>query len=171
MFSLTYAIWRGGLDARHIWIPPISVALSSQRKNKLNPLKILFKMNLCKFQDAIISHSFCRRPRFDSWVGKIPWRKKWQSTPVFFPGKSHEQRSLMGYSPWGCKDLDMTEHTCIRCLSLNLGDGKHVHAGTQGTLEERKVWGPRPVPLQVPSLVLLLSSTGALIPQARLAWA
>ena len=38
-----------------------------------------------------------------SWVGKILWRRKWQSTPVFLPGKSHGQRSLVGYSPWGCK--------------------------------------------------------------------
>ena len=38
--------------------------------------------------------------RFDSWVRKIPWRRKWQSTPVFLPGKSHEQRSLAGHSPW-----------------------------------------------------------------------
>ena len=36
----------------------------------------------------------CRRRRFDPWVGKIPWKKKWQPTPVFLPGKSHEQRSL-----------------------------------------------------------------------------
>ena len=34
-------------------------------------------------------------------VGKIPWRRKWQPTPVFLPGKSHGQRSLVGYSPWG----------------------------------------------------------------------
>ena len=34
---------------------------------------------------------------------KIPWRKKWQPTPVFFPGESHGQRTLAGYSPWGCK--------------------------------------------------------------------
>ena len=39
---------------------------------------------------------------------KIPWRK-WQPTPVSLPGKSHGQRSLAGYSPWGCKELDMTE--------------------------------------------------------------
>ena len=37
------------------------------------------------------------------------WRRKWQSTPVFLPGKSHRPRSLVGYSPWGCKELDMTE--------------------------------------------------------------
>ena len=40
---------------------------------------------------------------------KIPWRRKWQPTPVFLPGKSHGQRSLTGYSPWGLKELDMTE--------------------------------------------------------------
>ena len=39
--------------------------------------------------------------RFDPWVGKIPWRRKWQSTPVLLPGKYHCQRSLVGYSPWG----------------------------------------------------------------------
>ena len=43
----------------------------------------------------------CRRHRFDPWVRKIPWRRKWQPTPVFMPGKSHGQRSLVGYSPWG----------------------------------------------------------------------
>ena len=45
----------------------------------------------------------CRRPGFDSWVEKIPWRRKWQHTPVFLPGKSHGQRSLVVYSPWGHK--------------------------------------------------------------------
>ena len=47
-----------------------------------------------------------RRLRFDPWVGKIPWRRKWQPTPVFLLGKFHGQRSLAGYSPWGCKELD-----------------------------------------------------------------
>ena len=45
----------------------------------------------------------CTRPGFDPWVSKIPWRREWQLTPVFLPGKSHGQRSLLGYSPWGCK--------------------------------------------------------------------
>ena len=40
---------------------------------------------------------------------KIPWRKKWQPTPVLLPGKSHGPRTLVGYSPWGRKELDMTE--------------------------------------------------------------
>ena len=51
----------------------------------------------------------CRRHWFDLWVGKIPWRRKWQPTPIFLPGKYHGQRSLAGYSPWGCKELDTTK--------------------------------------------------------------
>ena len=43
----------------------------------------------------------CWRWGFDPWVGKIPWRRKWQIAPVFLPGKSYGQRSLAGYSPWG----------------------------------------------------------------------
>ena len=47
--------------------------------------------------------------RVRSWVGKIPWRKEWQPAPVFLSGKSHGQRSLEGYSPWGRKQSDTTE--------------------------------------------------------------
>jgi len=50
-----------------------------------------------------------RDSRFYPWVRKIPWRRKWHSTPVFLPGKSHGQRSLVGYSPQGHKESDMTE--------------------------------------------------------------
>ena len=52
-----------------------------------------------------------KRPRFDPWVGKMPWRRTWQPIPVFLPGKFHAQRSLVGYSPWGCKESDTTEAT------------------------------------------------------------
>ena len=48
--------------------------------------------------------------RFDPWVGKIPWSRRWPPTPVFLPGKSQGERSVVGYSPQGRKDLDMTEH-------------------------------------------------------------
>ena len=41
--------------------------------------------------------------------GRIPWRRKWQPTPVLLPGKFHVWRSLVGYSPWGRKEWDMTE--------------------------------------------------------------
>ena len=50
----------------------------------------------------------CRRYVFDLWVGKIPWGRKWKATPLFLPGKFHGQRSLVGYSPRGHKELDMT---------------------------------------------------------------
>ena len=47
----------------------------------------------------------------DPWVGKIPWRREWQPTPAYLPGKSHEQRSLAGYSPCNHKESDRTEVT------------------------------------------------------------
>ena len=51
----------------------------------------------------------CQRHEFDPWVRKIPWRRKWQPTPAFLPGKSLGQRSLVGYSPWGHKESDTAE--------------------------------------------------------------
>ena len=50
-----------------------------------------------------------RRHRFNPWIRKIPWRRKWQLTPVFLPGESVGQRSLAGYSPQGDKESDRTE--------------------------------------------------------------
>ena len=58
---------------------------------------------------VVKNHLQYRRPGFDPWVGKIPWRREWQPTPVFLPGESHGQGSLVGKSPWGCKELDTTE--------------------------------------------------------------
>ena len=52
-----------------------------------------------------------RRHKDDPWVGKIPWSRKWQLTPIFLMGKFCGQRSLAGCSPWGCKELDTAEHT------------------------------------------------------------
>ena len=58
----------------------------------------------------------CRRRErheFDPWARKISWRRKWQPAPVFFlPGESHGRRNLVGYSPWGRKELDMIECVC-----------------------------------------------------------
>jgi len=50
-----------------------------------------------------------KRCGFDPWVRKIPWMGIWQPTPVFLPAKSNGQRSLAGYSSWGCRELDTTE--------------------------------------------------------------
>ena len=65
---------------------------------------------------------------FDSWLRKIPWRKKWQPTPVLLPGESYGWRSLVGYNPWGCKESDMTEqlhftfYLCFMSLSPMSGN-------------------------------------------------
>ena len=55
----------------------------------------------------------CGRPGFNPWVGKIPWRRERLPTLVFQPGEFHGQRSLAGYSPWGCKESDMTEQLSL----------------------------------------------------------
>ena len=68
----------------------------------------------------------CKRRGFDPWVRKIPWRRKWQLTPVFLPKICHRQRSLAGYSPWGYKELDMTEwlhlHFSLSCTGEGNGN-------------------------------------------------
>ena len=56
--------------------------------------------------------SAVRGPSFDPWFEKI-WRREWQPTPVFLPGKSHGQRSLVGHSPWGLKESDTTEQLTL----------------------------------------------------------
>ena len=55
----------------------------------------------------------------DPWVRRIPWRRKWQPTPVILPGEFHEQRSLAGYSPWSCKESGMTEQLSLIAHSSN----------------------------------------------------
>ena len=79
----------------------------------------------------------CRRRRkcgFDPWVSTIPWRRKWQPTPVLLLGKSHGQRSLVGYSSCGHKESDTTRHAhtapqehvllpeecCSECVDLQI---------------------------------------------------
>ena len=61
-----------------------------------------------------------RRCRFDPWVRKISWRRRWKPFPVFLPGESRDQRSLLSYSPWGPKESDMTENS--RRIRVREGD-------------------------------------------------
>ena len=58
---------------------------------------------------------------FGLWVGKIPWKRKWQFTPICLPGKPHEERRLVDYSRWGCKESDMTEHAHTHTKYLGHG--------------------------------------------------
>ena len=57
----------------------------------------------------------CKRLGFNPWVGKIPWRREWLPTPVFFPGEYHKQRSLVGYSLQDHKELGTTEWLSMHC--------------------------------------------------------
>ena len=61
-----------------------------------------------------------KRHGFNPWIGKIPWRRKLPSAPVFLPGESQGQRNLAGYSPWVCKESDMTEQlsTYTQCVCV-----------------------------------------------------
>ena len=65
----------------------------------------------------------CRKRGFDPWVGKIPWRGAWQPTPVFFPGETHGQKSLAGYSPWGHRELDTNSRNLARAHTCSTGRG------------------------------------------------
>ena len=71
--------------------------------------------------------------RFCSLGWEDPWRRKWQPTPVFLPGKSHRWRSLIGYSPWGHKVSDMTEWLHVHVRSRSISKFKR---GTQKPLDE-----------------------------------
>ena len=77
--------------------------------------------------------------QFNLWVRKVPWRIKWQPTAVFLPGKSHGQRSLVGYSPWGQKELETTQRLSTICKELNNQDIEiHVVIGPGQTLKAQK---------------------------------
>ena len=61
-----------------------------------------------------------QRPWFDPWVRKIPWRRECLPILVLLPGESHGQRSLAGYSPWGCKELDRTERLTYNTMQVQI---------------------------------------------------
>ena len=66
----------------------------------------------------------CKRHGFNPWVRKISWSRKCQPTPLFLPGKFHGQRSLVVYSPWGCKESDTTEHTYFLIFLILMGSSE-----------------------------------------------
>ena len=71
----------------------------------------------------------CGKLGFDPWVWKISWRREWQPTPVFLPGESCEQRSLVGYCPQGCTESDTTDVTaCMRALEKEMATHSSVLA-------------------------------------------
>ena len=75
-------------------------------------------------KESTCQHRGCRRCGFNPWIGKIPWRRAWQPTPIFLPGESHGERSLAGYSQWDCKEWDTTEAILICWYSVYILDTK-----------------------------------------------
>jgi len=61
-----------------------------------------------------------RETWFNPWVGKIPWRRAWQPTPVFLPGEAHGQRSLTGHSPWGPKSQTRLSNEAQHSTNYNI---------------------------------------------------
>ena len=93
-----------------ICLRPVLPSVSSLKGRKKVSSCLL--MNLGSFprgSDSKESASQCRKLGFDPWVRKIPWRREWQPTPVFLPWKPHRWRSLVCCSPWGGKEMGMTE--------------------------------------------------------------
>jgi len=75
-------------------------------------IKILYVLGFpvgCSGKELTCQCRKCKRCRFDPWVRKISWRRACQPTPVFFPGESHRQKSLVGYSSLGRTESDNTE--------------------------------------------------------------
>ena len=102
-----------------------SVTCSPSKNDKSNSCQFPKLQRKTSYEEGIeLISSFCASagkesicnaewPRFDPSVGKIPWRREWQPTPVFLAGESHGQRSLVGYSSWGRKELDITEQLAL----------------------------------------------------------
>ena len=82
----------------------------------------------------------------ETWLQSLgqedPWRKKWQPTPVFSPGKSHGWRSLVGYGPGACKELDTTErlHFHFLLLCIGEGNGKPLQCSCLENPRDRGAW-------------------------------
>ena len=94
-----------------------SVTLTSCESRESRPtVKLSFPFGIWASQMLLVVKNLpanagdTKRHRFNPWVGNIPWRRKWQPTPVVLPGKFLGQMSLVGYSPRGRKELNTTEH-------------------------------------------------------------
>ena len=83
--------------------------LEKRRRNYLPPTLTTRLLRWLSGEEPAYQCRTHKRHGFDPWIGKIPWRKAWQPTPVFWPGESHGQRSLVGYSPQGHAESDVTE--------------------------------------------------------------
>ena len=107
---------------------------------KLHHLRFNFLVSSPRILEWVSVCLQCRRPGFDPWVGKIPWRRKWQPTPVFLPGESHGRRSLVGYSPRDRKESDTTERLHFHFRFNFLVFKNYFQANTSPTLPGLKLF-------------------------------
>ena len=120
----TLVFWPGEF---HGWRTLAGYSPWGLKESDRTELLSLFNLHIMCFPGGIsgkepaCSCRRCKRHSFDPWVEKIPWRRKWQPTLVFLSGKSHGQRSLVAYSPWGCKRVvhDLATKQTIDSLSLS----------------------------------------------------
>ena len=131
VYSIMSSANNGSLTFFPIWIPFISfcslIDIGSTSKTILNKSGLIGHFRLVPYlrenggldgftgKFSLVTQTVkvclqCRRPGFDPWVEKIPWRRKWQHTSVLLHGNFHGWRSWVGYSPWDHKEADMTEH-------------------------------------------------------------
>ena len=117
---LQYACLENPRDRGAWWAAIYGVAQSRTRLKRLSSSSSRAKRVLGGFPGGISGKEStwqCRRwkrCKFNPWIGKISWNREWRSTLVFLPGQSHGRRSLVGYSPWGRKELGKTEHVSIK---------------------------------------------------------
>ena len=129
----------GAPGIQRLTLPPEALDLNGENDTSQSCNTGLPRWHLCKE-----SACQCKRHGLYLWVGKIPWRKKWQPTPVFLPGKPHGQRSLAGYSPWGpIQPLTRGSHedegegdSCqLRCWARPLSSHAFISPGSEGWME------------------------------------
>ena len=114
LWSFSITLWAVGFPWRHAWLSPrvlcsgivcwtCSKQCSPKKDSEGFPGGVGGKESTCQCRRI-------KRPEFDPWVGKIPWRKKMAPHSNILAYQSHGQRNLAGYSPWGCKNSHTTEH-------------------------------------------------------------
>ena len=106
-------VWRTGM-LRYLGMKHQCLQLTFRWSGKNE--KGMYKYRASQSLNGKESTCQCRRHRFDPWVGKTPWRRRWQPILVFLPGEFYGQRSLVGYSLWGCKESGMTKQLSIHII-------------------------------------------------------
>ena len=101
-FPLPVSFWAEGIPEGRVDIPTVLAGFSRAGGFPSGPNG---KKKTC------LPYKRCKRHGFDPWIGEVCWRRKWQPTPVSWPGESHGQRNLASYSPQGREESDTTEHT------------------------------------------------------------